>query len=100
MHGVSRATGGAENGFPAFCLIESQTPKKEDLMAFYIKKTYVDTVPGIELVNIHYTSTPLGQTPKWQAHHETRMMPRGGTLIRGIGGTTPDEAGSAMRKAS
>ena len=28
-------------------------------MAFYIKKTFVDTEPGVELVNIHYTWTPL-----------------------------------------
>ena len=62
-------------------------------MAFYIKKSYADAEPGIELVNIHYTWTPLGEMPNWEAHRETRMMPRGGVLVRGMGGTTVDEAG-------
>jgi len=34
-------------------------------MAFYIKRTFADAEPGIELVNIHYTWTPLGEMPKW-----------------------------------
>src|SRR5262245_40124119 len=68
-------------------------------MAFYIKKTYVDSAPGIELVNIHYTWTPLGQIPNWEVHRETRMMPRGGTLMRGMGGTTLDESGMAIQTA-
>jgi hypothetical protein len=68
-------------------------------MAFYIKKTYVDTEPGIELVNIHYTWTPLGQTPNWEAYRETRAMPRGGVLMRGMGGTTLDESGLAVQTA-
>ena len=59
-------------------------------MSFYMKKTYVDTEPGIELVNIHYTWTPSGEMPNWEAHRETRMRPRGGVLIRGMGGTTVD----------
>ena len=62
-------------------------------MSFYIKRTYVDTQPGIELVNIHYTWTPVGQKPTWDAPRETRAMPRGGTLIRGMGGTTVAESG-------
>jgi len=68
-------------------------------MSFYVKKTYVDTEPGIELVNIHYTWTPLGQTPNWEAHRETRAMPRGGVLMRGMGGTTLDESGVAIQTA-
>jgi hypothetical protein len=46
-------------------------------MSFYMKRSYVDTQPGIELVNIHYTWTPVGQQPNWEAHRETRAMPRG-----------------------
>ena len=30
------------------------------MFSFYMKKTFVDTQPGIELVNLHYTWTPLG----------------------------------------
>jgi hypothetical protein len=70
------------------------------MFSFYIKRSFVDTVPGIELVNIHYTWTPLGQVANWQAHHETRMMPRGGTLVRGMGGTTIDEQGQAVQTQS
>ena len=69
-------------------------------MAFYIKRTYVDNVPDIEMVNIHYTWTPVGQQPDWEAHRETRSMPRGGTLVRGFGGTTLDEAGEAVQTMS
>ena len=69
-------------------------------MSFYIKKTYVDSEPGIELVNIHYTWTPPGEMPNWEAHRETRMMPRGGVLIRGMGGTTVDESGQYVQTAS
>jgi len=69
-------------------------------MSFYIKKTYVDTESGIELVNIHYTWTPVGEMPNWEAHRETRMMPRGGVLIRGMGGTTVDESGQYVQTTS
>ena len=51
-------------------------------MSFYMKRTYIDNEPGIELVNLHYTWTLLGEMPNWEAHRETRMMPRGGVLIR------------------
>ena len=70
------------------------------MFSFYIKRSFVDTVPGIELVNIHYTWTPLGQMPNWEAHRETRVMPSGGTLVRGMGGTTIDEAGQAVQTQS
>jgi hypothetical protein len=63
------------------------------MFSFYVKKTFVDREPGIELVNVHYTWTPLGEMPNWEAHRETRAMPRGGVLVRGVGGTTVDEAG-------
>ncbi len=69
-------------------------------MSFYIKRTYIDSEPGIELVNIHYTWTPRGEMPNWEAHRETRMMPRGGVLIRGMGGTTVDESGQYVQTAS
>jgi hypothetical protein len=69
-------------------------------MSFYMKRSYVDTQPGIELVNIHYTWTPVGQQPNWEAHRETRAMPRGGVLVRGMGGTTLDESGNAIQTLS
>jgi len=69
-------------------------------MSFYIKRTYIDSEPGIELVNIHYTWTPLGEMLNWEAHRETRMMPRGGVLVRGMGGTTVDESGQYVQTSS
>lgn len=69
-------------------------------MSFYIKRSFVDTQPGIELVNIHYTWTPVGQQPDWEAHRETRAMPRGGVLIRGLGGTTVAESGEYVQTLS
>jgi hypothetical protein len=69
-------------------------------MSFYIKRSYVDTQPGIELVNIHYTWTPVGQQPNWEAHRETRAMPRGGVLIKGMGGTTVAESGEYVQTLS
>ena len=70
------------------------------MFSFYIKRTFVDTVPGIELVNIHYTWTPLGELPNWEAYRETRAMPRGGVLVRGMGGTTVDESGNYVQTQS
>lgn len=69
-------------------------------MSFYIKKTFIDAQPAIELVNIHYTWTLVGEMPNWEAHRETRMMPRGGVLVRGMGGTTVDESGHYVQTAS
>ncbi len=70
------------------------------MFSFYIKKTFVDREPGIELVNIHYTWTPLGEMPNWEAHRETRAMPRGGVLVRGMGGTTVDETGQYVQTST
>jgi hypothetical protein len=70
------------------------------MLSFYMKKTFVDTEPEIDLVNIHYTWTPLGEPPDWEAQHETRQMPRGGVLLRGMGGTTLDEAGQYVQTTS
>jgi hypothetical protein len=70
------------------------------MFSFYMKKTFVDMVPGIELVNIHYTWTPLGELPNWQSLRETRAMPRGGVLVRGMGGTTLDESGQPVQTQS
>lgn len=61
--------------------------------SFYIKKSFSDSEPDIELVNVHYTWTALGHPPYWESHRETRMMPRGGVILRGSGGTTLDEHG-------
>jgi hypothetical protein len=68
--------------------------------SFYMKKSWIDTEPDIELVNIHYSWTPVGEMPSWQSHRETRAMPRGGTLIRGLGGTTIDESGGYTQTQS
>ncbi len=32
-------------------------------MTFYVKKTFVDPEPGIEMVNIHYTWPPSEKCP-------------------------------------
>ena len=69
-------------------------------MAFDMNRIDIDTEPGIEWVNIQYTWTPLGAQPDWGAHRETRMMPRGGTLIRGLGGTTRDDTGQGVQTQS
>ncbi len=69
-------------------------------LTFYMKKTFADNEPGIELVNLHYTWTPLGEMPNWEAHRETRAMPRGGVLVRGMGGTTLDDSGEIIQTAS
>ena len=66
-------------------------------MAFYIKRNYVDNGPGIEMVNIHYTWTPLNQAPDWEAHRETRSMPRGGTLMRALAARPWMKPGSPSR---
>jgi hypothetical protein len=75
-----------------------QTVKRSGgTVSFYLKKTYVDNQPDIELVNIHYTWTAAGTPPNWEAHRETRVMPRGGVLMRGMGGTTIDEHGQSVQ---
>jgi hypothetical protein len=63
------------------------------MFSFYLKKTFVDCDPDIDLVNIHYTWTVLGRSPDWSTHHQIRSMPRGGVLLRGLGGTTVDDSG-------
>jgi hypothetical protein len=67
--------------------------RADQMFSYYLKKSFVDHEPGIDLVNIHYTWTPLGQLPNWEAHRETRAMPRGGVFFRGLGGTTVDDSG-------
>src|SRR5581483_9668516 len=74
--------------------------RKGARMSFYMKRTYVDNGPGIELVNLHYTWTPLGEQPNWEALRETRVMPRGGVLVRGMGGTTLDDSGQYVQSTS
>jgi hypothetical protein len=67
---------------------------------FYMKKSFVDPEPDIEMVNIHYTWTAVGEPPNWEAHRETRAMPRGGVFIRGMGATTLDEGGQYVQSTS
>src|SRR5215469_12964908 len=75
----------------------SPAGRKRKMFSFYMKRSFVDTVSGIDLVNIHYTWTPLGELPNWEVHRETRAMPRGGVLVRGMGGTTVDESGNYVQ---
>ncbi|GAA3342017.1 hypothetical protein GCM10020358_35500 [Amorphoplanes nipponensis] len=44
---------------------------------FGLRKTWVDTVPGIELVQIHYTWSPPGTPPDWAGAEEQVLT--GGT---------------------
>jgi hypothetical protein len=69
-------------------------------MSFHIKRSFVDTQSRIELVTIHYTWKPVGQQPNWEAHQETRAMPRGCTLVRGLGGPTVAESGEYRQTLS
>jgi hypothetical protein len=55
---------------------------------WYLKKMWLDQEPGIEAVIIHYTFTPLGQTPDWRFPHETRLMEKNAMVKQGFGGTT------------
>jgi hypothetical protein len=34
------------------------------MFSFYMKKSYADWSPDIELVNVHYAWTPLAQMPQ------------------------------------
>jgi len=68
-------------------------------MSFYIKKTFVDMEPGVELVNIHYTWTPLDEMPTGGAPRNPRDAARWG-LVRGMGGTTVAESGEYVQTAS
>lgn len=41
---------------------------------FQLTKTWVDQEPGIEMVEIRYTWTPLGEAAKWEGQEETEVM--------------------------
>ena len=41
---------------------------------FQLTKTWVDQEPGIEMVEIRYTWTPLGGAAKWEGQEETEVM--------------------------
>jgi hypothetical protein len=44
---------------------------------FGVRKTWVDPVPGIEMVQIHYTWSPVGQEPDWE-QAESVVLVNGG----------------------
>jgi len=45
-------------------------------MSWYsLEKEFCDYADDIEGVNIHYTCTPLGDTPDWENQRVTRFMP-------------------------
>ena len=52
---------------------------------WYLKKEFFDTSDDIEAVSIHYTWSPLGASPDWEAHRESRSMAAGEYLRTGVG---------------
>ena len=55
---------------------------------WYLKKTWLDEVSGINEVVIHYTFTPLFQAPDWRLPHEVRRMEKNAVVKQGLGGVT------------
>src|ERR1700730_576026 len=55
---------------------------------WYLKKTWLDEVPGINDVVIHYTFTPLFHAPDWRLPHEVRRMEKNAVVKQGLGGVT------------
>jgi hypothetical protein len=45
-----------------------------------LRKTWLDHRPGIAMVQIHYTWTPLGAAPDWAEAEEQVLAPQGGPL--------------------
>jgi hypothetical protein len=48
------------------------------LPVFGLRKTWVDPGPGVAMVQIQYTWTPLGGTPDWANAEETVLVPEAG----------------------
>ena len=59
--------------------------RAETEQLFGLRRTWVDTVPGIEMVQVHYAWTAPGQEPDWEAA-DTRVL-------------TPSEASPGLRTA-
>ena len=59
--------------------------RAETEQLFGLRRTWIDTVPGIEMVQVHYTWTAPGQEPDWAAA-DTRVL-------------TPSEASPGLRTA-
>jgi hypothetical protein len=64
---------------------------------FGIRRTWFDPAPGIELVQVHYTWTPPGADPDWEAADTRVLTPSGATprlrtavieVPRRVGGST------------
>jgi hypothetical protein len=55
---------------------------------WYLKKTWLDEVPGINEVLIHYSFTPLHRAPDWRLPHEVRRMEKNARVKQGLGGVT------------
>jgi hypothetical protein len=49
---------------------------------FTLKKDWVDQVPGVDMVEIHFTWSPAGEKPDWDRLEETRTL-------RPVPGTSP-----------
>lgn len=52
---------------------------------FALRRTWVDPVPGIDMVQVHYTCTPVGGQPDWE-DADTRVL-------------TPSDAAPGLRAA-
>ena len=52
---------------------------------FALRRTWTDPVPGIEMVQVHYTWTPMGAEPDWE-DADTRVL-------------TPNDAAPGLRTA-
>jgi hypothetical protein len=47
---------------------------------FALRKTWIDPGPGIAMVQIHYTWSPLGAPPDWAGAEELVLAPQGGPV--------------------
>ncbi len=61
------------------------------MIAWYLRKEWVDTVPDIESVHIHYAVTPLEEVPDWGRPHDRWPMSSDGTLLKGLPGPGGEE---------
>jgi hypothetical protein len=63
----------------------SDAVRAESEQLFALRRTWVDPVPGIEMVQVHYAWTPHGQEPDWD-DADTRVL-------------TPNDASPGLRTA-
>lgn len=53
------------------------------LLAWYLKKEWIDRAEDIEAVHVHYIHTPHDEAPDWQHPHQRWPM-SGGALLKGL----------------